>query len=161
MAYPGRYALASLKAGILWMAFSCVSIGMDEEKPLRYISLVFSPSGSINKGWWSRSGNTTSLVSIDGQYRGPVLFICPLKRGELAMSSFSMRCTSALVSQVQHGSCFRACCTPLKENWCQSVSPGCSTVSSKCIVRLSSLTGVPVFMRPALTPHLVIDSVRL
>ena len=59
--------MASRSAGIFLSAFIWTSIGIDDEKPLRYISLVSSPSGSRNKGCCCLSGKVTSFVSIDGQ----------------------------------------------------------------------------------------------
>ncbi|OPZ47266.1 MAG: hypothetical protein BWY95_01586 [Bacteroidetes bacterium ADurb.BinA104] len=75
MAYPGRNIMTSRKAGISLRARICISIGMDDENPFRYISFVSSPSGSRNSWCRSRSGKVTSLVSMLGQYLGPMLTI--------------------------------------------------------------------------------------
>ena len=46
------------------------------------------------------SGNLTILSSIDGQYRGPVLVICPLYMGERFTFSAMMRRVSASCGDV-------------------------------------------------------------
>ena len=78
-----------LNDGIFLSASICISIGMLDENPLRYISFVSEPSGSKKRGCWFLSGKVTSLVSIEGQYLGPVLCICPLYNGESGIPSFS------------------------------------------------------------------------
>ena len=58
---------AAVKAGIRFRASICTSMGMLDEKPLRYISLVSSPSGSRKSMCCCLSGKVTSFVSIEGQ----------------------------------------------------------------------------------------------
>ena len=59
--------MASRRAGMWRRAFICTSIGSDDEKPFRYISLVSVPSGSRKSGCCPLSGKVTIFVSIDGQ----------------------------------------------------------------------------------------------
>ena len=51
--------------------------GRDVEIPLGYIISEFKPSGSKKMWCCFLSLNFTILSSIDGQYLGPMLWICP------------------------------------------------------------------------------------
>ena len=64
------------------------------------------------------------------------------------------------VLQVQHGSCFSVRLLPIKLNLWKSLSPSCISMSSKCTLRRSMRTGVPVFILAWRMPWHVILSVR-
>ena len=72
--------------------------------------------------------------------------------------------TRALVLSSQHDSWGRGrapfCCSPRYEKRWKSCSPGCSSSSSKCTLRRSMRTGVPVFIRSARMPQRVMLSVK-
>ena len=81
---------------VLYIAY-CTSSGIELLIPPRYISFVYSPSGSMNTWCLSLSANLTTLSSIEGQYLGPVPCISPEYNGERSILSFIILCVSSLV----------------------------------------------------------------
>ena len=58
--------------------------------------------------WLLRSAKRTTLSSIDGQYRGPVLLITPVYSGERSRPPRMISCVRSLVCVIQQGNC-RGC----------------------------------------------------
>ena len=62
-----------------------------------YSSSVFRPMGSTNSWWRSLSGKRTTLVSKEGQYRGPTPSMTPEYMGARSRFSRTIRWVSSVV----------------------------------------------------------------
>ena len=146
---------------VLYIAY-CTSSGIELLIPPRYISFVYSPSGSMNTWCLSLSANLTTLSSIEGQYLGPVPCISPEYNGERSILSFIILCVSSLVYVSQQLTC--SFCTVAgsvsNEKGTTVLSPNCSVILLKSMERLSTLAGVPVLNLLTSIPLFISDSVR-
>src|SRR6516165_5719727 len=89
------------------------------------------PSGSRKIWWPSRSPKRTILSSIEGQYRGPLLEICPEYIGERWTLSRMTRWVAAFVRVMPHRTWGLSMRSVSIENGSGGSSPGCISTAAQ------------------------------
>ena len=112
--------------------------------------LLSKVSGSRKIWWLSLSLNLWILSSREGQYLGPLDFICPLNIGDLCRFISTILCVSWLVWVMWQQICFVFIASVKNENGSGFSSPYCFWHFKKFIDSARSRGGVPVFNRSVL-----------
>src|SRR5207237_10344387 len=91
------------RPGIDARIWTCTSSGSEVEMPFGYTVVSSSPSGSKKIWCPSRSPKRTILSSIEGQYRGPLVLICPDYIGERCTLARMISWVAGVVRVLPHG----------------------------------------------------------